>query len=95
MIKLPKEYSEALEKIIEWNLRTYVPSPDDVSLKRIQENFFKKNLVDGFVIFEHKDMYYLLFCMENAVNNPNECGYEFNYLWDIRKWVYNEYVKGK
>ena len=40
-------------------------------------------------------MYYLLFCMENAVNNPNECGYEFNYLWDIRKWVYNEYVKGK
>ena len=95
MIKLPKEYSEPLEKIIEWHLKTYVHSYDGVYLKRIQENFFKKNLVDESVVFEDKDMFYIFSCMQDAVNYPNECGYSFDYLWDIYAWVNSEYKKVK
>lgn len=88
MISIPCEYASAIEQIIEWHLKTYMPELwFNTHLERILERFFERNLVDGVVQIEEKELCYLRECISNATNNISECGVEETLVWEVFDWI--------
>ena len=62
----------------------------DIPLNRVLEHFFEKNLVDGMVQIEEKELYYIDECVSNATTSITECGVEESIVWEIYNWIRSE-----
>ncbi len=90
-IPVPTEYNDAIVKIIDWHLVTYVPEEIFSSrLNRILECFFEKNLVNGVAQIERKYLYFLNGCVADAINNAEECKLDKDFIWEIHDWIVAE-----
>lgn len=93
-IPVPTEYNDAIVKIIDWHLVTYVPEEIFCTrLNRILECFFEKNLINSVAQIERKDLYFLNGCIADAINNAEECGVNKDFLWEIHDWIVDERKK--
>lgn len=96
MVFIPCEYASAIKQIIEWHLGVYTPEKMfNIRLNRILEYCFERNLVNGKIQIEDKDIYYLYECISDATNNIPECGVDENTVWEIFDWIKQLYFSSK
>ena len=96
MITIPQEYLPILKKVIEWNLATYVEdeffhTPLERVLERMEKGISKAETVQ----LERKDLYNVRECLSNVRSNAVKCGVEESIIYDIYKWIDDEYIKYK
>ena len=92
MLLVPQKYTENIQQIITWHLRTYVPDKlFNIPTKRILERLEQGTVVQ----LEDKELYYINECVANAKNNVPECGVEQSVVDEIFDWIHPEYKKTK
>ena len=96
MVQIPIEFCETLILMIEWHLKTYIPSFDhNVRLNRVLDKLYQRSHSSNTVELNYDETYCVTECLSDVLNNLNEIDLDRNDVWHIYDWLQNERRKTK